>query len=302
MPNFTISFQAMGSHIQAWLNVPTQDEAQVLEEVPGWFELWEVIFSRFIPTSELCRLNDRAGTPVRVSAPMFEVVSAAMQASAATDGLFNPLILPALEAAGYDHSFDPATFTPGERPRADGVPDWHQIELDAEHLTIGLAPGTRLDLGGIVKGWAAQRTAERLSSLGPCLVDAGGDLVARGTPDESGGWYIVIPEPGTANALRTILLTDAAVATSGTDYRHWTGSDGRQLHHLIDPRTGQPAQSDIVSATVVAPDAIGAEVWAKVSLISGRLPNLPALLVENDGRVIVNTEFEGLCKAANHLK
>ncbi len=100
-----------------------------------------------------------------------------------TGGLVNPLVLPALEAAGYAHSFETETFEPGAESPVATVWDWHDIELDADRRQIRLPAGSRIDLGGTAKGWAAQQTASWLSQTGPCLVDAGGDIVARGTPE-----------------------------------------------------------------------------------------------------------------------
>ncbi|MEP7284424.1 MAG: FAD:protein FMN transferase [Chloroflexota bacterium] len=294
MSNFMVSFEAMGSHIQVWLNAPELANARPLEKVRDWFEHWESIFSRFRATSELSHLNAQAGHTIKVSLPMFEVITAAVQAAAVTDGVFNPLILGALVSAGYDHSFNAEHFIPGSTLTDHTVGDWREIVLDSAALTVRLPAASRLDLGGIVKGWAAQKTAQRLSMVGPCLVDAGGDIVARGTPDETGGWLVSIRHPDLSQTLYTVLLTDSTIATSGIDYRHWT-RDGQTLHHLIDPRTGQPAESDILSASVIAPDAVQAEVWAKTALITGQLPDLPALLIRRDYSVLHETSFDQLC-------
>jgi thiamine biosynthesis lipoprotein len=207
------------------------------------------------------------------------------------------LILPALEAAGYDHSFDLASFVPGSGTAVAAVPDWRDIGLDADESCIYLPPGSRIDLGGVAKGWIVQQIADRLAGAGPCLVDAGGDLVARGKPVESDlvGWLVTTPGSPATNAegARHILLCDAAVATSGVDYRRWS-RDGQDFHHLIDPRTGLPARSDVLTATVVAPDAVQAEAWAKASLIDGTLPDLPALFVYHNSSTSCNAVFEKL--------
>ena len=292
MPNFTISFTAMGSTINIWLNAPTEADAQPLAKIPQLFEAWEQRFSRFRPTSELSQLNARAGEWVLLSGPMAEVVSLALKAARMTDGIFNPLILDALEATGYDHTFDdPASFVPSAATNAVQVPDYRKTEFEEDTSTMRLPKGSRLDLGGIVKGWAAQRTADYLSSFGACLVDAGGDIVARGSPDASGGWIASVPNPQNGQLIGSVLLKDAAIATSGKDYRRWQ-RDGQDLHHLIDPRTGQPAQNKVLSATVIAESGVKAEVWAKVSLITGVLPDLAALLVDQDGSIHTNSHFD----------
>lgn len=294
MPNFTIGFRAMGSAINVWLNVPDIAEAGILQKIPDLFEAWEARFSRFRPNSELSQLNAGAGKWQLVSGQMAEVLSLALAASVKTDGVFNPLILAALESAGYDHSFDdPASFVPAPLGEAETVPDFRQIEYEDATSTLRIPAGARLDLGGIVKGWAAQKAAEYLYQYGACMVDAGGDIVARGAPDDSGGWLVTIAHPQTEQPLCTVLLKDAAIATSGIDYRHWK-RDGQTLHHLIDPRTGLPAQTNILSATVVAESAAQAEVWAKVSLIRGIPPELPAALIDQDGSANFTPQFERL--------
>jgi len=298
MQNFTISFNAMGSHMQVWLNVANADDAQILERVPDWFEEWEAQFSRFRNDSELTRLNRRAGQHVgqwmSASRLMLDVLSRALRGAEETDGLFNPLILSALKAVGYGHSFEPETFIPDRATQGVTVPDFRQIEIDHERSLIRLPLGAQIDLGGVVKGWAAQETANRLSQIGACLVDAGGDLVGVGSPDDSGGWLVSVPNPVTAEIEAVILLKDGAIATSGTDYRRWM-RDGEFLHHIIDPRTGKSATSDIVSATVAAPDAVTAEVWAKAAVIAEVSTRFPTLLVHHDGSSVYNQEFTSLC-------
>src|SRR5438128_7403834 len=113
MPNFTVSFRAMGSQIQVWLNVADERDAAILQQVPACFEAWEATLSRFRPESELSQLNAHAGQWVTVSPVLFDAIHAAIEAAEMTGGLVTPLILLALEAAGYDHNFDPMIFTPG---------------------------------------------------------------------------------------------------------------------------------------------------------------------------------------------
>lgn len=127
----------------------------------------------------------------------------------------------------------------------------------------------RLDLGGIAKGWAADIAAQRLAKAGPALIDAGGDIAVSGPMADGSPWPIAIANPfAPEDSLGLLLLVRGAVATSGRDYRRWTRG-GVEQHHIIDPRTGQPAQTDVLSATIVAPDGPAAEMAAKVALILG---------------------------------
>jgi thiamine biosynthesis lipoprotein len=295
MPNFTIEFKAMGCHIQAWLSAQDIEGAAILQRLPDWFEDWEAKFSRFRPTSELCNLNRHAGQWVRVSQSLFEVIGVAMRGAEETNGLFNPLILPALEAAGYDHSFDPDQFIPGHRDTEATVPTFRSIELNPDKRSVRLPAHAQIDLGGIAKGWSAQQAADRLWAVGACLVDAGGDMVATGSPDELGGWLVSIPDPITGEDACTVLLTDSAIATSGRDHRQWL-RDGQPLHHIIDPRTGRPSTGDVLAASVIAPDAIHAEIWAKAAMIDQVTTRFPTMLFLQDGSMVHNREFATLCK------
>ena len=293
MQNFSIQFKAMGSHMQAWLSAPSSRDAQILTQVPDWFESWEAALSRFRPTSELSILNEHSGKWMPVSPLLFELIADAKDAAARTGGIFNPLILNALEAAGYERSFDPSAAAQQSSPAAqiEAIPSWERLLIDADRQAVFLPPGSRIDLGGIAKGWAAQETADRLSDYGACLVDAGGDLVAYGSPDENDGWIVTIPTLDESNTLFHILLVDEAIATSGTDYRQWQ-RDGQAMHHLIDPRTGRPSDSNIVRSTVIAPDATEAVVWAKVSLMTQQFSEYPTLFIQRDGVVQSNWEVQ----------
>lgn len=124
-----------------------------------------------------------------------------------------------------------------------------------------------IDLGGIAKGWCADRGAELLASSGCGYVNAGGDLRLFG--QKKAAWKIGIEDPFSPERNKAILhLTKGAAATSSTWKRRWLAGKSKQ-HHLIDPRTGQPSKSDIISATVMAPTAVQADIWAKTLLILG---------------------------------
>jgi len=185
------------------------------------------------------------------------------------------------------------------RVRAGG---WRSIQLastaDRSHR-VRLPHGVRLDLAGVAKGWTADRVAARMARVGPCLVDAGGDLAARGSPPGLDGWPVAVADPFRPDAdLALILLRDAGIATSGIDARRWS-HDGRLQHHLIDPRTGGPARTDVLTATVVARTAAEADVHAKTALLLGVRRGLryladrrlAGLIVRRDGRTHVTPHW-----------
>jgi FAD:protein FMN transferase len=262
-------FRAMGTHIELLVRgAVTPERAAAVEDE---FERLEQSMSRFRADSELSCLN-REGRIV-ASRPLLEVVTAAVEARERTGGLFDPTVHDALVAAGYDRSFedlDGRVAAYGERRACGG-----EIRLDGRRIT--LARGVRLDLGGIAKGYAADRACDVLSEDGPCVVNAGGDVVARG-----GAWPVGVE---TATGSITLLLDDGAVATSGSDRRRWAVA-GRPAHHLIDPRTGRPAESDLLRVSVVARSAIDAEVLAKAAFLGGEV-DAPRVLVTVDGRTVL---------------
>ncbi len=270
------------------------------EAVPAWFEAWEQTFSRFRADSELSRLNERAGQWVRVSTSLWEVTHLALVAARWTDGLFSPTILNALEAAGYDRTFD--EITAAAQPvvaQPDG--QWRSIQRQSLKRSIYLPPQARLDLSGIVKGWAADRAAKRLGVSGPALIDAGGDIAVSGPRADGAPWSIGISNPFQSDQpFETLKIAQGGVATSGRDYRRWLRA-GKWQHHLIDPRTGLPAQTDVLSVTVIAPTTFEAEIAAKVIAISGseqglawleEQPGYAAVIVREDGQAVYSAQMK----------
>jgi thiamine biosynthesis lipoprotein len=158
-----------------------------------------------------------------------------------------------------------------------------------------------LDFGGIAKGWAAHQTARRLGMYGPALVDAGGDIAVSSLQADGQPWRIGVADPFEPDhSLAVLGLGRCGVATSGRDFRRWH-QDGRPSHHIIDPRTGQPAETDVLTATVIAPDVLQAEAAAKKALILGSQdglawleahPGLTGLLVLEDGRQRQTRSFD----------
>jgi thiamine biosynthesis lipoprotein len=293
-----LEFRAMGCHMTAVLDADQRTAS--LEAVPAWFETWEQIFSRFRADSELSQLNRRAGQWTRVSASLWDVTHLALVAARWTDGLFSPTILNALEAAGYDRTFDEITATAEPiTTQPDG--QWRSIQRQSLKRSICLPPNVRLDLSGIAKGWAADRAAKKLGVHGPALIDAGGDIAISGPRADGSPWPIGVLNPFQPDQpFETLKVAQGGVATSGKDYRRWL-RDGKWQHHLIDPRTGLPAQTDALSVTVIAPTTFEAEIAAKVIAISGSeqglawlegQPGYAAVIVREDGRAVYSTQTE----------
>jgi thiamine biosynthesis lipoprotein len=298
---YTLKFKAMGCHMLAAMESPFSQVDDLLEGVPSWFEAWEACLSRFRPESELSRLNLSAGQKISVSETLWNVLEASMLAHERSGGLVTPTLLEALIAAGYDRSFEGVEVKPGPassaRPRTYSA---QSIELWPESHSVRLPQGMQLDLGGVAKGWAADQAMQRLQSYGPVLVDAGGDIASSGLHDE-GPWLVGIENPLDSKAdLGTLKLGRCGVATSGRDYRRWKQA-GEWKHHIIDPRTGEPAETDVLSATIIAPSVLEAEMAAKAVLILGSRfglewldahPAYAGMLVTENGEVTYGPSFE----------
>lgn len=272
----------------------------VLERVAELERQW----SRFLPDSDLSRVNAAAGRPVVVSPETAALVAAAVTWWDRTAGRFDPSVLPALLAAGYDRDLDT-----GHGPVGDGapVPGCAGVVVDLVSSTVRLPAGTALDLGGIGKGAAVDRLVEDLRGVRGGLIDLGGDLRVWGDdPDGLGGWPVAVEDPRTRQEVALLGLREGAVATSTTLRRAW-GTGARRAHHLIDPRHGRPAQGELVGASVVAPTATEAEVLAKAAVVSGTVADArsllgdrgrAALLVPREGPLVEVGGFRSLCWTA----
>jgi thiamine biosynthesis lipoprotein len=273
------SFRAMGTEMELLLDADSNAPLAGAEEE---LRRLESLLSRFLPGSELSRLN--AAGSLDVGPELLELAELALAARERTDGRFDPTVHDALVAAGYDRPFDlldPAS-RPVDTPRARCA---GAVAVDRHAGRIALEPGYRLDLGGIAKGWAADRVVAFLSESGPALVNAGGDVSAAGA-----AWPVGVETP--AGTL-TLELEAGGIATSGRDRRVWQ-RDGEERHHLIDPVTGEPATSDVHTVTVAATSAAEAEVLATSLFLAGSLERaaaeadakaIPAVVVGAGGEV-----------------
>ena len=297
-----LSFRAMGSGISIALQSPSRYAHKALDEAAGWFRQLERSLSRFDPNSDLCILNRSSGAPAHVASPLWEAIRVALAAAEATEGLVTPTLLQAVELAGYDRSFDRLP-TDRDEPLPRQTPsgpatlatDFRGIVLDQKSQTVKLPTGIQLDLGGTAKGWAADTIVARLGKVGAIQVDAGGDIAMSGPMLGGQPWKIAVDSPMQPGAiLGVVQLAWGGIATSGRYYRKWQ-RNGVWQHHIIDPRTGRPATTDVVSATVAAATAVAAEVAAKRVLILGSKqglawlesePTLAGLVVTEAGSVL----------------
>jgi thiamine biosynthesis lipoprotein len=254
---------------------------------------WHDQFSRFVPSSELSRLNADPRGVVPVSATMARFVATALGAASATDGLVDPTLVEDLENAGYrgDLSWESlplsralllAPARAAAHPSAVGA--WAQIEVDRTARTVTRPPGVRLDSGGIFKGLCGDMLAGVLGRHVSFAVDAAGDVRFGGV----GGWRrpVRVTSPFDGSLVHVFELVHGAAATSGIGRRSWMGADGRPAHHLLDPATGRSAFTGIVQVTALAPTGVEAEIRSKAALLSG--PAAAADLLADGGVVVLD--------------
>jgi len=242
-------FEALGGECEIYaVGLP---EAR-LAEAESWVHEMHERLTRFSPTSEVSRFNDSAGSWTAVSPLLESLLRECLRAHELSVGLVNAAILPALLAAGYTRTFSEGP----TRVTASVVPPALSEVLEVRPGSARLRQGASIDLGGIAKGWLADRLAADLGAN--ALVNLCGDLFAQGGGETGDGWPVGIGG-------KTVLLLDMGAATSGTRKRWW----GPDLHHLIDPRTGLPSRSDLVEASVIARTGADAEIFAKTALLLG---------------------------------
>lgn len=281
-------FRAMGTEM--FLIGPQESRGfdGAFARVRSTFERAERRFSRFLDGSELSDVNRAAGGWTPVSEEFAELLALSLDGARRSGGLFDPTLLSALVAAGYDRDFSelgsvvrPATTVEAATGR------WDEVGL--EDGRVFLPDGVALDFGGIAKGWAADRAAVLAADDLPwAVVDAGGDLRLAGLTPE-GGLDIATEDPvAVGSEVVRLNLSFGALATSSITRRAW----GPRLHHVIDPRTGRPAITRVLQATAWGETGVEAEVRATWALLAGPsvLERLPAILFMERGEVRMNLE------------
>jgi FAD:protein FMN transferase len=236
---------------------------------------WHGRFSRFLPDSELVRLNRDPRQTVPVSGLMARLGQAVVVAGGLTGGLVDGTLVEQIERAGYVRDLrEPLPLSialelaPPRKPAAPaGAGAWQRISVDVGARTVTRAPGVQLDSGGLAKGLFADVLAEMLAGHPSFVIDCAGDLTIGGAAREERALEVESPFDG--RTLHTFHVASTGVATSGIGRRSWLDSDGQPAHHLLDPATGRPAFTGIVQVTALAPSALLAEICAKAALLGG---------------------------------
>jgi FAD:protein FMN transferase len=309
----TLRFWAMNTDIL--LAVDGEGEQDVrLQQARLAIEEYERRFSRFLPESELSRLNASSGQWLDISDDLLDMLVLCRAYCQETAGLFDPSILPDLKRVGYDATLDEVRSRTDTRrplePRPERPP-FSDMRLDLQSKRVRLPEGMQIDLGGIAKGWIVQETARRLrENAAGAAVSAGGDLYFSGAPADGSKWRVEIADPRDESRTAAVLHVDeCAVVTSSISKRTWS-KGGQTRHHIIDPRTGESAQAEWLSVTVVAPRADLAEAYAKAFLIGGKReasrlmlqrPRIAVISIAPDGSILASPNSKDYLNDRNHI-
>jgi thiamine biosynthesis lipoprotein len=291
----------MGSDLHI---IAVDASAEMLADVVAMLDHLERCWSRFIPSSDISRINTARVSRLAVDDSTMTLLAAMVEGHRLTDGRFDPRVLPALLEEGYVASrFDSSRRT--ELPDRSGpVPPLDQLELDPLAGMVTVPTGLALDPGGIGKGLAGDLAVARLLELGAngALVSIGGDLAMAGVAVTEEGWLVQVEHPDSADeVVCTLAVSDGGVATSSTRSRRWM-LDGRERHHQIDAVTSLPSTTDLASVTVIARCGWHAEVHATAALATGSSGvlayladhGLEGIAIDTSGNVVVSPALADL--------
>jgi len=300
------------ARVVAW---PPEDLGAALAAVDAELARLDLEASRFRDDSELSRVHRSRDQVHQVSHGLAEAIGVALAAARWTGGLVDPTVGGALIALGYDRDFADIAPEPSDGPgpvagQPGAVPGWRSVML--EGTTLRLPAGVRLDLGATAKGLGSDRAAaaayaacgraaggraagghaaggHAAGGRGGILVSLGGDIAVAGLPPR-GGWPVAVADSSdTGVPAQVVRLTADALATSSVTARRWR-RDGRSLHHILDPRTGWPADGPWRTVSVAAASCAEANAAATAAIVAGRdaeawlaATGLPSRLVAHDG-------------------
>lgn len=279
--------------------------SKIAQEVLDKLDHLEKLMSVNIADSEVSQINAKAGMePVVVSEDTFEVIQRAVQYAHQTDGLFDPTIGPLVQlwGIGGNHAKVP---TPEEIANVLPLVNYKNVVIDEEAKTIYLSQrGMMIDVGGIAKGYAADQAIEiyRKNKVKSAFINIGGNVMVHGTKPDKSLWRIGIQDPRAVrdDLMAVVQLNDQAVVTSG-DYERFIVRDGKRYHHILNPKTGYPSDSGLISASIIGKESfdadalstsvflMGAEAGIKLAQSSG----YEVMLITADKKVIITDPMKG---------
>jgi len=292
-----VAFPALGTTAVVVLAEVDGDSGAACQAVEAEVGEVDAACSRFRDDSELAKLNAAGGAAIAASPVLLDALEVAVRAARLTEGLVDPTAGSVLRVLGYDRDFAEVPATgPALQIRVGPVPGWQAISIDRAAGTARLPAGVSLDLGATAKAWCADRAAASAASAAACgvLVSLGGDVAVAGPPP-AGGWRVRVTDhhgAGDDAPGQTVSITVGGLATSGITARRWRRG-GQELHHIIDPATGQSAAGPWRTVSVAAGTCADANTASTAAIILGeRAPawleahRLAARLVGADGEIV----------------
>ncbi|MGE5612926.1 MAG: FAD:protein FMN transferase [Bacillota bacterium] len=286
--------------------------ANALRAVKNETERLECMLSRFQPGSDISRINRSAGIKrEKISPETCDILSRALKCSAASQGFFDVTVGPLVDLWDYKHASEPP-----ENSRIKAVlplVDYTGLELDAAAKTAGLKnPGQHIDLGGIGKGFAGDRFMEIFKKYGvaSAFSNIGGNVSTLGSKPDGSPWRVGIRHPRLNGLIGMVEVTGKAVVTSGDYERYFFNKEGRRFHHILNPATGYPAESGLVSVTVVADSAMIADALSTAMFVAGlerglalreKYPCTEAVLVNTKMQVYVTRGLRNCFRTAGGI-
>jgi thiamine biosynthesis lipoprotein len=278
MTKHTDSFPCMGNTA----NIVVIGDQHLLRTAKFRLADLETKWSRFIGCSEISLINNADGKEMYVSQDTVTLVQYLVDAQSQTHGLFDPSLLPALIGLGYGVSRVDDSMKSDIAPNAQWAIPLGESRIDLASGAVRLAKGATLDPGGLGKGLAADLVATELIALGATgvCVSIGGDMRIAGESELNGGWSVAVESPfDESTDLTTLILNSGGIATSSTRGNRWVGPLG-EMHHVLHPSTATPlseSSGQLVQSTVLASEAVWAEVFATALLVGGLEDGMPLI-------------------------
>ncbi len=259
-------FRAMGTEVEVTV---VDGDPHVLRIARDRIRDLEQRWSRFVPSSEVSRVNRARGVPIRVSAETVTLMRCAREGMELSGGRFDPLQLTALEAIGYRETFERIAHPSGGSSEPMSASPSDAIDVDAARSTVRLTGSARFDPGGIAKGLAADFVAEELRSLGVAgvSINIGGDVRVSGVAPSGDAWIVAVRDRSDDDPVAYVAIAEGAIATTSQSRRRWQTADGVEHHHVIDPLTGTSAVTPVLHATAIASLGWRGEVLSTVAFL-----------------------------------
>lgn len=276
---------------------------ETVRQVNRLLQEMEGVYSGYLPDSEVSKVNAGAGiTAVEVSPEVFDVIRRSLELSEASGGVFDVTVAPLVRLWGITTD-SPRVPGADEISNAQSYIGWDQAVLDEEAHTVFLPrPGISLDLGAVVKGYAAEKCRDLYEKAGVTggIVSLGGTVAAVGTHSDGTPFQIGLRDPkGGSNDIFGVLTGEGRIiATSGGYERHFE-EDGKRYEHILDPRTGYPVETDLLSVTAVSGDGLLADYLSTTLYMLGsqvvadnlNRSEFSVIAVKNDGTILISDDL-----------